>query len=204
MSEMSVIPTGVLTSCAPTSIRNASGTPPKRILRLEGNTDVKDNSGRSIQGQTNAFKNATLLAMLDWVGAPTSVILEELTKLDGEPYAPVTITNLRDTDAYKEMSLSLKETWQKNLLEPCTGHSVRSAAGAILTSSLKRIMEMVTSRKASLKDIIAAARLTAQITGNIVTADEGDGRNLSEKQESIASELVTAMQRIKAEKETVQ
>jgi len=165
---------------------------------------VKDNSGRSIQGQTNAFKNATLLAMLDWVGAPTSVILEELTKLDGEPYAPVTITNLRDTDAYKEMSLSLKETWQKNLLEPCTGHSVRSAAGAILTSSLKRIMEMVTSRKASLKDIIAAARLTAQITGNIVTADEGDGRNLSEKQESIASELVTAMQRIKAEKETVQ
>ncbi len=76
---------------------------------------------------------------------------------------------------------------------------MRNSASSILRSSLKRMMEIVARPKTQARDIIAIARLTAQMTGNIIVETADAEGHTSEKQESIASELITALGRMKGE-----
>jgi len=158
----------------------------------------------SLQRQHNFAKNAMLLATLDWVGAPHSVIVDSLRTKDGEEYAYVSLTIMRKTDEYREMIECLKKTWETDIATRVGSRDIRNAASAILVATLKRLMEIVCHPKTGPREIINAARLTAQMTGNIVVVDEG-GERTTTTQETIAEELVTALNRMKADKgETVQ
>ena len=153
----------------------------------------------TLQKRYSAAQSACMLATLDWVGAPMSVIMEELVKNDGDPYTASTICEMRKSDVYREMVGALKSAWEHELAKKSSSFEMRNSASSILRSSLKRMMEIVARPKTQARDIIAIARLTAQMTGNIIVETADAEGHTSEKQESIASELITALGRMKGE-----
>ena len=158
----------------------------------------------SLQKRYSFAQSACMLATLDWIGAPASVIYEEVTKEDGEPYTTSSICEMRKSDNYREMIEALKSAWEQELAKKSSSFEMRNSASSILRSSLKRLMEIVARPKTQARDIIAIARLTAQMTGNIIVETADAEGHTTEKQESIASELLTALSRIKNDNGTVQ
>ena len=142
-------------------------------------------------------RNAINLACLEWFNAPASVISEHVLNSDGDAYSQSGLTSLRERDEYKEMKESLKETWQKQLLRNVSYSEIRKSATSILETSLKRLMEVVANPKTPAKLILDICMDMAKING-LIMASECDGdKPGTPAQESIAKELVTALQRMK-------
>lgn len=136
------------------------------------------------------------LALMDWAHQPTAKIQAVLAEV-----GIATIYQYRNSELYKSIISELREEWEAQMKRLPQTVELRKSISHAMSLSVNRLIEILANDRAATKDVISAARLTAQIDGRFLHAG-GDGDSASNpEQESIAAELLTALNR---QKQTIQ
>lgn len=128
------------------------------------------------------------LAYLDYCLTPLQSIMDDLQ------CSRSFITDARKTVQYKEHFDELVKSWKEMMFAlPNTG-DLRRKISSNMSLAVTRIGEILATPSASAKDLIAAARLTAQMDGRFIASDPTDPGHSADR-ESLASELLNALKR---------
>jgi hypothetical protein len=132
------------------------------------------------------------LAVWDWRGKPVTWIRAQLENCHYE-----TLCNYRKTDTYLKTIGELKQAWRESLLKLPETRELKQKVTQGMVLGLDRMVGILADDDSAPKDVIAAARLMAQMDGRFLRATDEDG-GISKDVDSVAQELVTAINRQKA------
>lgn len=147
---------------------------------------TRDNGNNSL-----ASRNARImeLAVWDWRGKPVTWIRSQMDNVHYQ-----TLCDYRNTDLYKETLEELKQAWRDSILKLPETRDLKLKVTQGMSLGLDRVIAILADDDASARDVIAAARLMAQMDGRFLRPGE-DGEGLSKDVESVAQELVSAIKR---------
>jgi hypothetical protein len=129
------------------------------------------------------------LAVWDWRGKPVQWIRDQL---DNCHYA--TICNYRKTKLYLDTLNELKQAWKDAILRLPETRELKQKVTQGMALGLDRLIGILADDHSQPKDVIAAARLMAQMDGRFLRPGDEEG-GLSKDVDSVAQELVTALKR---------
>lgn len=129
------------------------------------------------------------LAVWDWRGKPVVWIRKQLDNCHYE-----TLCNYRASDLYKQTLEELKDAWRDSIRKLPETAELKKQVTLGMKMALDRIIGILADDDAAPKDVIAAARLAAQLDGRFLRANE-DGEGVGRDVDSVAQELVTALKR---------
>ncbi len=130
------------------------------------------------------------LAVWDWRGKPVTWIRKELDNCHYQ-----TLCDYRKTELYLKTLDELKQAWRDSILRIPETRDLKNRVTQGMVLGLDRLIAILADDEAAPKDVIAAARLMAQMDGRFLRpGDEDDGR-LGKDVDSVAQELVTALKR---------
>jgi len=129
------------------------------------------------------------LAVWDWRGKPVHWIRKELDNCHYQ-----TLCDYRKTPLYLETLGELKDAWRDSILRLPETRELKQKVTQGMALGLDRLIGILADDAAAPKDVIAAARLMAQMDGRFLKAGE-DGDGGGKDVDSVAQELVTALKR---------
>lgn len=144
---------------------------------------------KTVPNETQRAALCHQLAVLDFNMAPMETIHQELK------ISPAMIRAYRILKEYKEAMDEVKKSWTEKMLEtPSTNH-LRKEIQWSMSVAVKKVLGILASPKSSNRDVIAAARLTALMDGRFIKSGDTDPE--SPDNDSVATELVQAIQRVR-------
>jgi hypothetical protein len=149
---------------------------------------TRDIGNNSVASRENRIME---LAVWDWRRKPVNWIRKELGDVHYQ-----TICDYRASDLYKSTLAELKEAWKESLLRLPETRELKGKISQGMTLGLDRLIDILANEMSSPKDVIAAARLMAQMDGRFLRAGD-DPENPGKDIDSVAHELVTAIERHK-------
>ncbi len=129
------------------------------------------------------------LAVWDWRGKPVVWIREQMDNCHYE-----TLCNYRKTELYLKTIEELKEAWRDTMRRLPETSELKKKVAQGMVLALDRIIGILADDSAQPKDVIAAARLAAQLDGRFLRGND-DGEGVGRNVDSLAQELVTALKR---------
>jgi len=129
------------------------------------------------------------LAAMDFALAPLDMIRSEL-KLGQQA-----INYHRHQPLYLETVEELKQAFKEKMLQTPGTPELRKKINWAMGIAVHKILGILSSPRTSNRDLIAAARLTAQIDGRFLGAEIGEHPQ-GEDNESVATELIQALKRL--------
>lgn len=142
--------------------------------------------------QASTHEKILRLLALDWSQAPYSIIMKEFPTEDRQRFY-----EWRQTEIYRTTMAAMVEEHQKRLLAMPGTSSLRQYIQYGMGLAIRRLIDILSTERSTNKDVIAAARLTAQLDGRFLRTDNDGDVSPDERQESVASELVRALERAK-------
>ncbi len=143
------------------------------------------------QSQASRESRIMELAVWDWRGKPVVWIRKQMANCHYE-----TLCNYRKDPLYLSTLEELKEAWRDSIRKLPETAELKKQVTLGMKMALDRIIGILADDDAAPKDVIAAARLAAQLDGRFLRANE-DGDGISRDVDSVAHELVTAINRQK-------
>ena len=130
---------------------------------------------------------------MDFALATPEVIMKELS------IVRQTLYHLRASDLYRQTMQELEQAFKEQMLRSPTTPEFRKQISYGLGVALKRLLEILSLRKTPNRDLIAAARLMAQMDGRFLgrEAEEAARSQSGAETESVATELIQMIQRVR-------
>lgn len=148
-------------------------------------------TNRKVFVETAEYK----LAAMDFSLAPNQIIRQELG------LSQSAIIRYRQSKQYQEFLQELRTEWKETMLRTPGTQDIRKTISWAMSVAVKKVLHILSNPKSSNKDLIAAARLTAQIDGRFLSSDAPASDKATEETNSLAEEL---LKHINKGKETVQ
>lgn len=148
-------------------------------------------TNRKVFVETAEYK----LAAMDFSLAPNQLIRTELG------LSQSAILRYRQSKQYQEFLQELRAEWKETMLRTPGTSDIRKTISWAMSVAVKKVLHILANPRTSNKDLIAAARLTAQIDGRFLNTDTAPAGKVEEEVNSLAEEL---LKHINKGKDTVQ
>jgi hypothetical protein len=129
------------------------------------------------------------LAAMDFALCPIDIIKRDLQ------LGSAAISLRRTTVLYKETLEEIEKQFREKMAQTPGTAELRKTISWAMSIAIKKILGILSSPKTSNRDLIAAARLTAQIDGRFLGSEVPESRS-DHDTESVAQELLQAMRRV--------
>lgn len=140
------------------------------------------------ENKTRSQSRVLRIAAMDFALCPLPVMEKELNCHRKQIYMD------RGTDLYRETVEELREAWKEAMLRTPGTSELRKEINYGLSISVKKLIHILSHSKTPNRDLIAAARLMAQMDGRFLGSESADLKPGVET-ESVAQELITMVQR---------
>ena len=156
--------------------------------RTKSYTEPVKRGERHSPGQMQAL--ILRIAAMDFCLTPLDVMRTELKCPTQYIYTQ------RNTDLYRQTLEELTAAFKQQMLKTPGTAELRKTINYGLSLAVKKLIRILAAQKSPNRDVIAAARLMAQMDGRFIGADaEEERKHLVD--ESVASELIQMVQRAK-------
>jgi len=133
------------------------------------------------------------LAALDFGLVPVEVVIQELQCTRQHLYV------MRRDPLYHETLEEIKKEWKDSMLRTPGTPELRKEINYGLSIAVKKLIHILSLKKTPNRDIVAAARLMAQMDGRFIGHDAEEARARGGVDtESVATELIQMIQRARS------